>query len=168
MKLVSIVAAAALMALLSAAGAEGQSMKMHHHEEAPPPNGAFVPGLGEFMTLQQMRHSKLWFAGKAGNWELADYELDELKEGFEDVAHYHPVHDDVPLTPMVEAITAQEIPDLAKAIDAHDAVKFASAFDHLTQACNTCHQAAKHGFIAIRRPTTLPYTNQIFSPQQRR
>src|ERR1700691_1346991 len=43
------------------------------------------PGLGEIMTLQQLRHIKLWFAGHAGNWPLADYEIGELNEGFEDV-----------------------------------------------------------------------------------
>ena len=37
------------------------------------------------MPLQQMRHIKLWFAGRAGNWPLADYEIDQLKEGFDDV-----------------------------------------------------------------------------------
>src|SRR5262249_41193919 len=42
---------------------------------------AYTPGLGELMTLQQMRHAKLWLAGQAGNWELASYELDELDEG---------------------------------------------------------------------------------------
>src|ERR1700733_16219163 len=43
------------------------------------------PGLGEIMTLQQLRHIKLWFAGRAGNWPLADYEMGELNEGFENV-----------------------------------------------------------------------------------
>src|SRR5580692_12173106 len=43
------------------------------------------PGLGEIMTLQQLRHIKLWFAGHAGNWPLADYEVGELGEGFDDV-----------------------------------------------------------------------------------
>ena len=37
------------------------------------------------MALQQMRHIKLWFAGRAGNWPLADYEIGELNEGFDDV-----------------------------------------------------------------------------------
>ena len=48
-------------------------------------NAPMVPGLGEIMTLQQLRHIKLWFAGRAGNWPLADYEIGELNEGFEDV-----------------------------------------------------------------------------------
>jgi hypothetical protein len=37
------------------------------------------PGLGEIMTLNQMRHAKLWRAGEAQNWSLAAYELDELQ-----------------------------------------------------------------------------------------
>lgn len=44
---------------------------------------AYAPGLGEIMTLQQMRHVKWWFAGEAGNWDLALYELKELQEGFD-------------------------------------------------------------------------------------
>src|SRR6187200_171731 len=53
-------------------------------------NEPFKPGLGEITSLQQMRHLKLWLAAQAGNWALADYELDELKEGFEDITKYYP------------------------------------------------------------------------------
>ena len=83
-------------------------------------NEPFKPGLGEIMTLQQMRHLKLWFAGQAGNWGLADYELDELKEGFEDVTKYYPTKDNVPTGTMADAVVAKEIADLAKAIEAKD------------------------------------------------
>lgn len=33
-----------------------------------------------FKTTIQLHASKLWFAAKAENWDLAKYELDELKE----------------------------------------------------------------------------------------
>src|SRR5262249_19825377 len=75
-----------------------------------------VAGLGEIMSLQQMRHLKLWFAGNAANWELADYELDELKEGFDDVLKRFPTKDGVPLAPMVKTIMGREIPELEKKI----------------------------------------------------
>ncbi|MGE5413642.1 MAG: hypothetical protein ACM3NW_05660, partial [Syntrophomonadaceae bacterium] len=56
-----------------------------HSAFAPTPTAAAAavepPGLGELMTFNQMRHAKLWFAGEAGNWKLARYELDELGEG---------------------------------------------------------------------------------------
>ncbi len=122
-----IALAAALLLLPLAASAE--------------PNEPFKPGLGEIMTLQQMRHLKLWFAGQAGNWGLADYELDELKEGFEDITKYYPTKDDVPTGTMAEAIVAKEVADLAKAIEGKDKKSFASAFDRLTAPCNACHQA---------------------------
>ena len=73
-------------------------------EAATPAGGpdAYVPGLGEMMSLQQMRHAKLWFAGQAQNWELASYEIDELGEGFDDVVKFHPTHKDSPVAPKDE------------------------------------------------------------------
>jgi hypothetical protein len=60
---------------------------------------AYTPGLGEIMTLQQMRHTKLWLAGEAGNWDLAAYEIKELGEGFDDVIKFHPSHEESPVAP---------------------------------------------------------------------
>src|SRR5216110_2272082 len=118
-------------------------------------NEPFKPGLGEIMTLQQMRHLKLWLAMQAGNWALADYELDELKEGFEDITKYYPTKDDVPVGTMAEAIEAK------------DKKNFAGGFDRLTASCNACHQASKKDFIRIQRPAGNPYTNQSFAPPRK-
>ena len=154
--------AVVLVAVLTlAAPATAQVLSPPDANKASPP---YTPGLGEIMTLQQMRHLKLWFAGEARNWDLAAYELDELKEGFDDMAKYFPTKDDVPLAAMVTAIGDREVPALEKAIAAQDSTEFAAAFDKLTQSCNACHQAGKHGFIAIRRPTQNPYSNQTFAP----
>jgi hypothetical protein len=128
------------------------------------PKEPFTPGLGEIMTLQQMRHLKLWFAGQAVNWALAGYELDELKEGFEDIVKYFPTKDDVPTGPMAQAVIDKEVAELAKAIDAKDRKQFTAAFDRVTASCNACHQSSKHDFIVIRRPGANPYANQSFAP----
>jgi hypothetical protein len=127
----------------------------------------YSPGLGEIMTLQQMRHLKLYFAGKAGNWALADYELDELKEGFEDIGKFFPTKDGVPTGQMAAAIVEKEIADLNKAIEAKNAKDFAAAFDKLTASCNACHQASKKPFIVVQRPLANPYANQSFTPPRR-
>ena len=150
--MIRIALAAALFVLPSAVSAEQ--------------NEPFKPGLGEIMTFQQMRHLKLWFATQAGNWGLANYELDELKEGFEDITKYYPTKDDVPTGTMAEAIVAKEVADLAKTIEAKDKKNFVSAFDRLTASCNACHQASKKDFIRIQRPTGNPYTNQSFAPRK--
>jgi hypothetical protein len=130
------------------------------------PKESFTPGLGEIMTLQQMRHLKLWFAGRAGNWPLADYELDELKEGFEDIVKYFPTKDDVPTGPMASAIVEKEVAELNKAIEAKDRKQFTAAFEKLTASCNACHQSGKKPFIVVQRPTANPYANQSFAPRK--
>jgi hypothetical protein len=119
-----------------------------------------APGLGEIMLLQQMRHIKLWFAGRAGNWPLADHEVDELKEGFEDVTKL--LGGDT-----VEKAVGGEMAALEKAIDGKNLAAFTRAFDKLTAGCNGCHQALNHGFIVIQRPTLQPYTNQAFKPARK-
>src|ERR1700683_2688962 len=90
------------------------------------------PGLGEIMTLQQLRHIKLWFAGHAGNWPLADYEIGELNEGFEDVTKLlgGDAGDKAIGAPMQA---------LQKTIDEKNSAAFAAAFDQLTAGCNNCH-----------------------------
>jgi hypothetical protein len=69
---------------------------------AQPARESYEPGLGEFMTATQLRHAKLWFAGKQNNWDLAAYEIDEIKEGLEDAARLHPSFDGVPVAEMIK------------------------------------------------------------------
>jgi hypothetical protein len=139
--------------------------------EEHPPHAAggketYSSGLGEIMSLQQMRHLKLWLAGAAKNWPLADYELDELKEGFDDIVKFFPTKDDMPIGQLAGSTAVPTLADVKGAIDARDSKKFAAAFDKLTAACNTCHQATKHEFIVIQRPTSSPYSNQSFTPKK--
>jgi hypothetical protein len=127
----------------------------------------YVPGFGEIMTLTQMRHAKLWLAGDAGNWPLAAYELDELKEGFDDLVAYHPTHKEapVPIPQVVEKMMTVPLKDLDAAVSARDRERFTRAFDDLTRGCNGCHQATNFGFNVVTRPTGNPYVNQLFPPQ---
>ena len=116
--------------------------------------------------MTQIRHAKLWLAGNAGNWQLADYQIEELKEGLEDVVSHFPVYKDMPVGQMIEATIMAPIDDVEKAIKSHDRAKFVSTFDRLTEACNRCHQAANRAFIVIRRPSGAIFTNQSFPPKR--
>jgi len=129
----------------------------------------YAPGLGELMSLQQMRHVKLWLAGEAGNWDLADYEVDELGEGFDDIVRFHPTHKDSPVAPKdaIPRMVTQPLADVRAAISHKDAAAFARAYDGLTAGCNNCHQATNFGFNRVRRPESNPYPNQIFAPATR-
>ena len=70
---------------------------------AQPAKEPYAPGLGEFMTATQLRHAKLWFAGKENNWDLAAYEIDEIAEGLEDAEKQFPTHDGIPVADMIKA-----------------------------------------------------------------
>ena len=126
---------------------------------------AYVPGLGEMMGLQQMRHTKLWFAGQAGNWDLVAYEIDELGEGFDDIVKYHPTHKDSPVAPRdaIPRMVTEPLKDLRAAVDKKDGRTFERAYDSLTASCNNCHQATNFGFNAVQTPATNPYPNQVFA-----
>ena len=127
---------------------------------------AYVPGLGEIMTLQQMRHTKLWFAGEAGNWDLAAYEIKELGEGFDDVVKFHPTHEESPVAPKdaIPRMVTVPLMEAGAAVTKKDTKVFEQAYDTLTKACNDCHQATNFGFNVVQRPAMNPYPNQVFAP----
>jgi hypothetical protein len=131
---------------------------------AQPAKEPYEPGLGEFMAATQLRHAKLWFAGKNHNWDLAAYEIDEIKEGLDDATRLHPTHDGIAVADMIKAILDPRIERLEKAVEAKDDARFASAFDELTTGCNSCHREAGKPFIRIQRPSGPPVGNQNFAP----
>ena len=108
------------------------------------------------MTLTQMRHAKLWFAGSVGNWPLASYELDELHEGLDDAP--------LPIPALIETLMAEPLTQIEKTVAARDHAQFAHAFDAVTEGCNSCHRATNFGFNLVTRPVANPYSKQAFEP----
>jgi hypothetical protein len=149
---------------LAAALAHPAAQAQHHSMIDATPEGPYAPRLGDIMIMQQIRHSKLWFAAAANNWDLAEHELDALKGGFTDIAKLFPMVFDVPVAPPIGALNDNEIAQLGEAIATRDRFKFAGAFDKLTAACNACHQVTKHAFIVIQQPISPPFNNQSFTP----
>ena len=152
-------AVAALIGIVLLGALAARAQQTDKPAASPPEADAGGPGLGEIMTLQQLRHIKLWFAGRARNWPLADYELGELNEGFEDVSKL--LGGDI-----IEKNVGATMKDLQKIVDDKNADGFAAAYDRLSAGCNSCHRTLDHAFIAIQRPTVLPYSDQNFAPQK--
>lgn len=119
----------------------------------------YVPALSEIMTAAQFRHIKLWFAGKHENWDLARYEIEQIKRSLEDAVVFYR---GIPVE--FVAATTDPIMAIGNAIEAKDSVKFAEGFDALTAACNSCHGAIGRGFIVIQTPTAQPFSDQSFAP----
>ena len=55
-----------------------------------PPSVSQAPRLADIMGATQLRHIKLWYAGAQKNWPLAQYELGQIKESFQDATTYYP------------------------------------------------------------------------------
>ena len=119
----------------------------------------YLPALAEIMSTAQWRHIKLWFAGKRANWELASYELRQVRASLENAAtHYH----GIPIEYV--GATVDPILTISAAIEAKDSVRFIKGYEALTAACNACHEGVGRGFIVIQVPTASPFSDQSFAP----
>jgi hypothetical protein len=131
------------------------------------PQPSHAPGLVESMLTAQSHHAKLWFAGNAQNWELAEYQIDELEEGLEDTAKNVPDYKGVPVGKMIESLIMAPIAEVESAVKSRDRARFTAAYDKLTAACNSCHEGANRGFIVIVRPAATAFPNQSFAPRRK-
>jgi hypothetical protein len=120
-------------------------------------SGDDINSLGNVMGLTQLRHIKLWFAGRQQDWPLARYELDQIADTLRHAAMFY---QNIPVNDVKSA--ERQLDALRMATDDKDAVEFAKAYAGLTEACNACHKAAQVGFIAIRTPTASPFSDQKF------
>ena len=168
---VPLVAAAFLSAALVASVGLAQDAAKHSTQQQgndkPEPGKTFVPGIEQFMGVMQNQHVKLWFAARANNWDLADFQIGEIKELLGDVQDLYPKFKSMPFADMIDAVIVGPVVDVEKAVAAKDGTKFSAAFDKLTAACNSCHEAVGVGFVVIQRPTVNPFSNQNFAPRKK-
>jgi hypothetical protein len=145
-------AASAALALLSWGGAVGEESPF---AAGPPSTEGFDLRLADIMALVQLRHRKLWAAGKSANWRLASYEIWQLRTGLTNAALRYK---GIP----VEAVAAasQELDALDDAAKQRDPRKFTASFVALTTACNACHSAGGVDYIRIKMPAASPLRNE--------
>mgnify|MGYP001037477510 CR=1 len=127
--------------------------------QEPMSRGEHLPRLGEIMQGKQWRHIKLWFAGKEHNWNLAAYELGQIRASLTDAASLYsgiPVNDVVTMAGPIQSID--------KAIQSKNSADFVKAFNELTVGCNACHRDMGREFIEIRVPGASPFSDQVFAP----
>jgi len=119
---------------------------------------SYHPGLGEMMSGIQVHHNKLWFAGKNGNWELADFEVHEIGETVDDIVKFQQNRVETKAIGMIRPA----LDSVTTAISQKDPIAFQRNFSVLTNTCNTCHKAVQFGFNVVKIPETPPFSNQDF------
>jgi hypothetical protein len=122
----------------------------------------YKPELGELMTDVQAHHAKLYYAGHYQNWKLADYELKELQEIFDDIKKYNSDRQEVNLVGMIQGPLNQ----VTNSIKNQDVKQFEDNFSALTNTCNACHVAAKYEFNVVKIPEEQMFSNQDFKPKK--
>jgi hypothetical protein len=126
-----------------------------------------APGLGEYMTTIQLHAGKLWFAAKAANWELAQYELDELKETMEAAKGLNAEKNGVKISNVLDSVLQTQVVELDRSIKSKSPARFQKSYDDTLSACNGCHTETGHKFIQIIRPSAPPVTNQRWEMSQK-
>ena len=150
------VMAPVIIATVATLAVHDRTFSQEQVQSGPP----YLPTIGDIMGLIQLRHFKLWFAGSAGNWELAAYEARQIDNGFNVAAKAR----DSAFGQLIRQRGTLPIAGVARAIAVRNKEDFNKGFERLTAACNACHSAEHIDFVRIRTPTSSPFTNQIFPP----
>ncbi|MCB9572485.1 MAG: hypothetical protein H6709_10395 [Kofleriaceae bacterium] len=122
--------------------------------DAPAP-GAAPRRFGDAMAEVGRRFERAGRAVIAGRWDLADYDLGELGEVFDDDLRHAARPEDVPSDPQpaIAEFAATALPRLQAAVRAHDRAGYDAAVAAAAQACNACHEASAKAFIVVPSAT---------------
>ena len=118
----------------------------------------YKPGFGEFMSGIQVHHAKLWFAGINENWELADFEMHEIKENIDAIKDYHAERPESKSLSML----GPAMDSVSKAVEQKNLSLFKPSYVLLTNTCNDCHKAVNFSFNEVKIPDSPPFSNQSF------
>ena len=115
---------------------------------------AIQPGLGTIMIEYGHRMAAVWFAGQASNWDMAHYQIIEMREIQEVGETTRPGR-----APALKSFESSFLDPLDEAATAKDKTKFESAYNAAIQGCNSCHGSQTSGdfpqgfsFIKVQVP----------------
>ena len=124
--------------------------------------GHIQPGMAEIMPLIAQRIWKCFYAGKAGNKELAKFQLKEAVNLMEKGVLLRPKYTD-----NMYKFIEEECGVLSKCIDAEDWDGFESAFTAMVDSANAYHEVYDKGFLVWKVPADPP-PDMVMEPRNRK
>ncbi len=121
--------------------------------------------VAHYMARIQHHTEKLWWAGQAGNLELAKFYRHEIKEEMEVVANGSVVDDGVPVSDHMKVYGIRAIDALKEQIATDGLKDFADRYEALINTCNSCHRVTGHPQLHMRVPTANRFSGQDFAVQ---
>jgi len=109
------------------------------------------PGMGTIMPEIGQRAWKLFYAAKAGNWVLANFQLKEVRELMEKAAFIRPKYEQ-----NLEQFLSEKWTPLEEAIKKENFALFEERFQESITAANSYHELQDKGFIVWKLPANPP------------
>ena len=131
--------------------------------------GDIQPGLGVIMQEIGRRFTAIFYAARAGNWELANYELKELREAQEVAEITRPKRKDALISFEESFLGSDTDPTegtLQDTINKKNFIAFNKSFKSAVNGCNGCHQSTGFSFIKYRLPAKSELPLQFFLNEQ--
>lgn len=133
---------------------ETAATESRHAEEAGLPLIYHMSFISRYAT-------KLYFAGEAENWKLADIYNHEIEEVTEDIVAGGEMHDEINVSQLMESMLLPQVEQVEVAIDVRDREMFLNRCSVMIQTCNQCHAAADYGAVKVTVPETNPFSQDF-------
>lgn len=151
----TILAAGCLLALSAVSWADSSWLKGTPEQQLKT-LAELQPGVGTVMIEYSNRFTTMYYAAKGGNWDMAAYQLKEMREIQEVGENTRPAR-----APLLKAFETTYLDKLAEAIKAKDGKKFDAEFKKTVEGCNGCHAASDFAFIKYQLPKASPSPTSV-------
>jgi hypothetical protein len=116
-----------------------------------------VPDQSHAMADVGYHFTNLWFAGRDGNWPLAQFYSDEVRSHLRWAVRIIPKRKDaegreIDLGGILTGLETSTLKDLAQSVKDKDAEKFAAAYKAQLEGCVACHRATNKPYLRLRVP----------------
>jgi hypothetical protein len=105
--------------------------------------------------------SNLWFAGKAGNWPLANYYYSEARNHIRWLIRINPMPkgptgDLVDLQGIFDGLDTTVLKDVKDVIDKKDGARFEAVYRQSLEGCYSCHKSVGRPYLRPQIPANAP------------
>ena len=132
--------------------------------------GTVLPTQSHVMADVSYQFSNLWFAGRAKNWRLAEFFLNEARNRVRWMIRIRPIvqdpdKNDVDLQGIFDAIDNDVWSRIKTAITNKNEVQFEAEYKlGLDKGCYSCHKSVGRPYLRPQVPTQMPQTIITFDP----
>lgn len=103
-----------------------------------------LPGTSTHMLQVGERYRHLYWAGKLGKWQFADYQVEEIQELLKTVGITRPKR-----KASADIFLDKGFSLFPSAIENKNQQQFLKAFQHMRSECLSCHAVNNHSFITL-------------------